>query len=129
MDKIVDHLFVFRGEGAIEDFPGNYSDFRTYEDSAEPAKEDLKPVGDNAKKNWKQNNVKAGLTFNEQKEYQKLQKDIKDLERDKESIEKEFSDGTIADKDIAQKASDLEKVLKDLDAKTERWFELEMKME
>jgi ATP-binding cassette subfamily F protein uup len=129
MDKIVDHLFVFRGDGAIEDFPGNYSDFRTYEDSTEPAKEELKPVGDNAKKNWKQNNVKAGLTFNEQKEYHKLEKEIKDLEREKEAFEKQFSDGSIADKDIAQKASDLEKVLKSLEAKTERWFELEMKME
>ncbi len=129
MDKIVDHLFIFRGEGAIEDFPGNYSDFRTYEDSAEPAKDELKPVGDNAKKNWKQNNVKAGLTFNEQKEFQKLEREIKDHEREKEAIEKQFSEGTIADKDISQKATDLEKILKSLEQKTERWFELSMKLE
>lgn len=129
MDKIVDHLFVFRGEGVVEDFPGNYSDFRAYEDSSEPAKEDLKPVGDNAKKNWKQNNVKAGLTFNEQKEFSKVEKDIKDLEREKEAIEKQFADGSIADKDIAQKATDLEKVLKTLEERTERWFELSAKLE
>ncbi|MCO6146729.1 ABC-F family ATP-binding cassette domain-containing protein [Flavobacterium sp. NRK1] len=128
MDKIVDHLFVFRGDGVIEDFPGNYSDFRAYEDSAEPAKEDLKPVGDN-KKAWKQNNVKAGLTFNEQKEFQKIEKEIKDLERDKEDIEKQFSDGNVADGDIAKKAADLEIILKKLDEKTERWFELSAKME
>jgi ATP-binding cassette subfamily F protein uup len=128
MDKIVDHLFVFRGEGIIEDFPGNYSDFRAYEDSAEPSKEELKPVGDN-KKAWKQNNVKPGLTFNEQKEFQKVEKDIKDLEREKEAIEKQFADGTIADGDIAKKAADLEKVLKNIDEKTERWFELTAKME
>ena len=128
MDKIVDHLFVFRGEGVIEDFPGNYSDFRAYEDSAEPSKEDLKPVGDN-KKAWKQNNVKAGLTFNEQKEFQKVEKEIKDLEREKEAIEKQFSDGSIADTDIAKKAADLEVILKKIDEKTERWFELTAKME
>jgi ATP-binding cassette subfamily F protein uup len=127
MDKIVDHLFVFRGEGAVEDFPGNYSDFRSYEDSSEPAKAELKPVGDN--KNWKQNNVKPGLTFNEQKEFTKIEKDLKDLEREKETIEKQFADGTIADKDIAQKATDLEKVLKAIDEKTERWFELSAKLE
>lgn len=128
MDKIVDHLFVFRGEGVIEDFPGNYSDFRAYEDSAEPSKEELKPVGDN-KKAWKQNNVKAGLTFNEQKEFQQIEKDIKDLEAEKIAVEKQFSDGTIADKDIAKKASDLEAILKKIDKKTERWFELSAKME
>ena len=127
MDKIVDHLFVFRGQGVVEDFPGNYSDFRSYEDSAEPAKTDLKPVGDN--KNWKQNNVKPGLTFNEQKEFDKVEKDIKDLERQKEAIEKEFANGTIPDKDIAKKAEDLQKVLHNIEQRTERWFELSAKLE
>jgi ATP-binding cassette subfamily F protein uup len=128
MDKIVDHLFVFRGEGVVEDFPGNYSDFRSYEDSAEPAKAELKPVGGDTK-NWKQNNVKPGLTFNEQKEFSKIEKDLKDLEREKETIEKQFADGSIADSDIGRKATDLEKVLKDIDEKTERWFELSAKLE
>ncbi|WP_297333673.1 ABC-F family ATP-binding cassette domain-containing protein [Flavobacterium sp.] len=127
MDKIVDHLFVFRGEGVIEDFPGNYSDFRTYEDSAEPAKDESKSGAD--KKSWKQNNVKAGLTFNEQKEYDKIEKEIKELEAKKETIEKQFSDGSIADADIAAKADELQKVLKAIEEKTERWFELTAKME
>jgi ATP-binding cassette subfamily F protein uup len=128
MDKIVDHLFVFRGEGNVEDFPGNYSDFRAYEDSSEPTKEELKPVGDN-KKAWKQNNVKAGLTFNEQKEFQKVEKDIKDLEREKEVIELLFAEGKVADADIAKKATDLEAILKKIEERTERWFELSAKME
>ena len=127
MDKIVDHLFVFRGEGVIEDFPGNYSDFRAYEDSAEPAKDDAKPAAD--KKAWKQNQVKTGLTFNEQKEYQKIEKEIKDLEREKEAIELLFSEGKIADADIAKKADELQVVLNKIDEKTERWFELSAKME
>ncbi|KGO81947.1 ABC transporter [Flavobacterium beibuense F44-8] len=127
MDKIVDHLFVFRGEGVIEDFPGNYSDFRAYEDSAEPVKEETKPAAD--KKAWKQNQVKAGLTFNEQKEYQKIEKEIKDLERKKEDIEQLFSDGKVADDAIAGKADELQEILDKIDEKTERWFELSAKME
>ena len=129
MDKIVDHLFVFRGEGVVEDFPGNYSDFRSYEDSTEPAKEELKPVGDNAKKSWKQDNIKTGLNFNEQKEYNKIEKEIKDLEREKEAIELLFAENKIADADIAAKAEELQKVLDKIDEKTERWFELSAKME
>lgn len=127
MDKIVDHLFVFRGEGVIEDFPGNYSDFRVYEDSAEPVKEETKPAAD--KKAWKQNQVKAGLTFNEQKEYQKIEKEIKDLEKQKEAIEQLFSEGKVADDAIAGKADELQKILDKIDEKTERWFELSAKME
>ena len=127
MDKIVDHLFVFRGEGVIEDFPGNYSDFRAYEDSAEPVKEETKPATD--KKAWKQNQVKAGLTFNEQKEYQKIEKEIKDLEKQKEAIEQLFSEGKVADDAIAGKADELQKILDKIDEKTERWFELSAKME
>ncbi len=130
MDKIVDHLFVFRGEGVIEDFPGNYSDFRTYEDSSEPTKENLKPAGEtNAKKTWKQNNTKAGLNFNEQKEYNKIEKEIKDLEREKETIEALFAEGKIADADIAAKAEELQVVLNKIEEKTERWFELSAKLE
>ncbi|KAF2519434.1 ABC-F family ATP-binding cassette domain-containing protein [Flavobacterium salilacus subsp. salilacus] len=130
MDKIVDHLFIFRGEGVIEDFPGNYSDFRTYEDSSEPNKETLKPAGDTtAKKTWKQNNTKAGLNFNEQKEYNKIEKEIKDLEREKEAIEALFAEGKIADADIAKKAEELQAVLNKMDEKTERWFELSAKLE
>lgn len=127
MDKIVDHMFVFRGEGVVEDFPGNYSDFRIYEDSAEPAKDDAKPATAD-KKAWKQNNVKAGLTFNEQKEFQKIEKEIKDLEKEKEEIEKLFSEGKVADKDIALKANDLQLVITKIEEKTERWFELSAKM-
>jgi len=129
MDKIVDHLFVFRGQGVVEDFPGNYSDFRSYEDSSEPTKAELNTVGGGDKKDWKKNNIKPGLTFNEQKEFSKIEKDIKDLEREKVTIEKQFADGTIADADIAKKATDLEKILKQLDETTERWFELSAKLE
>ncbi len=129
MDKIVDHMFVFRGDGEIEDFPGNYSDWRSYEESAEPADKEDKKADAADKKNWKQNRVKAGLTYNEQKEFDKIEKDIKELERKKADIEAQFSNGSIADKDISAKAEELQVVLNDIDTKTERWFELSAKME
>ncbi len=125
MDKIVDHLFVFRGEGEVEDFPGNYSDFRIYEDSIEPVKDDAPKE----KNSWKEKTVKAGLTFNEQKEFSKLEREIKDFEEKKAKIEQQFSDGLVADKDIESKSIELQKIIEGLESKEERWFELSAKME
>ena len=127
MDKIVDHLFVFRGEGEIEDFPGNYSDFRAYEDSAEPKV--LNSVS-TEKTNWKEKQTATtGLSFNEQKEFNKIEKEIKDLEYNKKQIEQEFADGKVADDKIEAKANELQKIIKSLEDKEERWFELSSKME
>lgn len=126
MDKIVDHLFVFRGDGEIEDFPGNYSDFRAYEDSADVAQKEENKA---EKKDWKQNNPTGNLSFNEQKEYQKIEKEIKDLEIQKATIEQLFSDGKVADEDIEQKAKELEAIIQKIETKEERWFELSAKIE
>ena len=127
MDKIVDHLFVFRGEGEIEDFPGNYSDFRAYEDSAEPKV--LHSVS-TEKTNWKEKQTAStGLNFNEQKEFNKLEREIKDLEYNKKQIEQEFADGKVADDKIEAKANELQKIVQSLEEKEERWFELSSKME
>ncbi|MFA5556946.1 MAG: ABC-F family ATP-binding cassette domain-containing protein [Flavobacteriaceae bacterium] len=128
MDKIVDHLFVFRGEGEIEDFPGNYSDFRSYEDSAEPVKEE-KAENSTTKNNWKEQQSKKSLSFNEQKEFQKIEREIKDLEYQKKQIEQEFSEGKVSDDKIETKANELQKIIKSLEEKEERWFELSSKME
>lgn len=126
MDKIVDHLFIFRGKGVIENFPGNYSDFRAYEDSADVAQKE----GNKAeKKDWKQNNPTGNLTFNEQKEYQKLEREIKDLELDKIKIEQLFADGKVADADIEKKAKELENIINKIEDKEERWFDLSAKIE
>lgn len=127
MDKIVDHLFVFRGEGEIEDFPGNYSDFRAYEDSAEPK---VLHSASTEKTNWKEKQTASkGLNFNEQKEFNKLEREIKDLEYNKKQIEQEFADGKVADDKIEAKANELQKIIQSLEEKEERWFELSSKME
>lgn len=126
MDKIVDLLFVFRGDGVIENFPGNYSDFRAYEDSADvQQKEDNKTE----KKAWKQNNPTGNLTFNEQKEFQKIEREIKDLEFEKSKIELLFSEGKVADSEIEKRANELQVIIKKMEDKEERWFELSAKME
>lgn len=125
MDKIVDHLFVFKGQGEIEDFPGNYSDWRAYEESADPVKDDTPKE----KTNWKQKEPKPGLTFNEQKEFTKIEKEIKELEAKKKEIEAAFADGKVADADISAKADELQKVLSALENNEERWFELSLKLE
>jgi ATP-binding cassette subfamily F protein uup len=126
MDKIVDNLFVFRGQGVIENFPGNYSDFRAYEDSADVAqKEDNK----SEKKDWKQNNPTGNLTFNELKEFQKIEREIKDLELEKAKIEQLFSDGKVAENDIEKKANELKNIISKMESREERWFELSSKME
>ncbi len=126
MDKIVDHLFVFRGDGVIEDFPGNYSDFRTYEDSAEPAREDVPKE----KSNWKQQqSTGTGLSFNEQKEYQKIEKEIKELEQKKREIEAQFHDVGLSADDINAKSAQLQQVIETLEARELRWMELMEKME
>ena len=125
MDKIVDHLFVFRGQGEIEDFPGNYSDFRAYEDSADvQQKEDNKAE----KKEWKQQNNTSNLSFNEQKELQKIEREIKDLEYEKKQIEGLFAENKVADNDITTKALALQELIQKLGSKEERWFELSSKM-
>ncbi|HSD13137.1 MAG TPA: ABC-F family ATP-binding cassette domain-containing protein [Flavobacterium sp.] len=126
MDKIVDHLFVFRGQGEIENFPGNYSDFRAYEDSADVAQKEENKA---EKKDWKQQNNTSGLSFNEQKEFQKIEREIKDLEFKKKEIEQLFSDGKVADADIEKKANELQNVIKKIEEKEERWFELSAKIE
>ena len=130
MDKIVDQLFVFRGQGEIETFPGNYSDFRAYEDSADVAQKEIASnLAMTAKKDWKQNNPTGNLTFNEQKEYQKIEREIKDLEIEKLKIEQLFSEGKVADADIATKAKELENINNKIEDREERWFELSAKIE
>ena len=126
MDKIVDHLFIFRGQGVVENFPGNYSDFRAYEDSADVAQKEENKA---EKKDWKQNNPTGNLTFNEQKEYQKTEKEIKELEAQKILIEQLFADGKVADYSIEKKANELQNIINKIEAKEERWFELSAKME
>ena len=124
MDKIVDALFVFRGDGVVENFPGNYSDFRAY-DSSETKEIAQKPV---VKKVAKKENKNA-LNFNEKREFGSLEGDIEKLQKRKATIEKEFLNVEIAPDDIAKKSKELEETIENLEQKEERWLELSMKLE
>ncbi|ATA68859.1 ABC transporter [Capnocytophaga cynodegmi] len=127
MDKIVDHLFVFRGNGVIEDFPGNYTDFRVYEESTPPA-EEAPEKKETTKNTWRKDGLK-GLSFNEQKEFNRLEKEIPQLEEKKTQLETLFSEESLNSEEIYKKSAELEEIIRDLEEKTERWFELSIKME
>ncbi|SFN88019.1 ATP-binding cassette, subfamily F, uup [Capnocytophaga haemolytica] len=127
MDKIVDHLFVFQGNGVVDDFPGNYTDYRVYEESTPPA--EVSPEKKEPQKNtWRKDGLR-GLTFNEQKEYNRLEKEIAKLEEEKAAIEADFASGTLSGEAIQEKSVALQQTISTLDSKTERWFELSMKLE
>ncbi len=121
MDKIVDHLFVFRGQGEVEDFPGNYTDYRVYEESSPPA--DDTPKKETTKNTWRKD-ANKGLSFNEQKEYNRLEKEIAQLEEKKTAIEAAFAEGNLTNDEIQNQSVALQETLVALEEKTERWFEL-----
>lgn len=125
MDKIVDNLFVFRGDGIVENFPGNYSDFRAYEDSKEEEpKEEKKEVVAPVK-----TPQKGKLSFNENREFGLLEKDIEKLQKKKAIIETQFMNNEVSSEDINDKSIELQQIIEDLETKEERWFELSMKLE
>ena len=126
MDKIVDHLFVFRGEGMVEDFPGNYSDFRTYEDSTSVSSEPKKLATTNKKITPKQSQTK--LSFNEQKELKNLESKLKSLEFDKKELESQFLVEDISIDTIETLSANLKKVLQVIEDKELRWLELNEKL-
>ena len=132
MDKIVDHLFVFRGNAEIEDFPGNYSDFRTYEDSniqeIKASKEKANEVK-NTKNSWKEEETGKKPSFLEQKEYKQLEKEIKKLESQKVEIQNKFTDSTLSGDEISTLSIQLKEITDAIEEKTERWFELSMSMD
>lgn len=127
MDKIVDHLFVFRGEGYIEDFPGNYSDFRTYEDSQDQEQEPVKPK--NIQQQASKDVQKQKISFNEQKEYQQLESKIRSLEKDKLVLEQSFFEEGLSIETIEERSKKLQEIIETIELKTMRWFELAAKIE
>ncbi|OSY87005.1 ABC transporter [Tenacibaculum holothuriorum] len=125
MDKIVDSLFVFRGNGVIENFPGNYTDFRAYEDSKEPEPKTEKKEAVKREKTPQ----KGKLSYNEKREFGQLEVDIEKLQKKKVKLEAQFTNGEIAMDDINDKSLELQEIIESLETKEERWFELSMKME
>ena len=127
MDKIVDHLFVFRGNGVIEDFPGNYSDFRAYEDS-KPKEEPIENKKIEPAVTVK-TTTKAKLTYKEKKEFDSIEDKIAALNTEKGSIEAKFLDDSLSGEEINELSVKLKEIATEIDEKEERWFELSSKLE
>ena len=123
MDKIIDHLFVFKGSGNIENFPGNYSDYRAYEDSKIKNNDiELKSERSKLKEKNKHSN-KKNLNYLQQKEFKKLEKEIKKIEVLKEEIQNHFNQKLSLD-DVKKYSVQLKNIEQELELKTNRWFEL-----
>jgi len=123
MDKVVDHLLVFKGNGDVEDFPGNYSDYRSYEDSKPVFKKEPKKD-----KIWK-GSSKNKLSYNEEKELKNIETKIKSLVHKKKELEKEFVNDSLSQDKILLMSKKLEKVINEINTREERWFELSSKLE
>ena len=126
MDKIVDHMFVFRGEGVVDDFPGNYSDFRAY-DSSKPKQIEPVKTTDNTKTVKK--NEANKLDFNEQKEHKNLESKIRSLELDKAALEAKFNNPELSQDQIGKLSAKLQVIIDTIEEKEMRWFELSEKLE
>jgi len=130
MDKVVDHIFEYKGDGVLKDFPGNYTQLREkqlemekQEASAGPSKVSEKNAADSLVKKGK----KPGLSFIEKKEFEGLSSEIEALEAEKSGLETEMSGGTLNSDDLYTKALRHQEVMKVLDEKELRWLELSEK--
>lgn len=123
MDKVVDHLLVFKGQGDIRDFPGNYSDYRDWKLArAEHEKEAAKPKEEKTQR--VRLNDKRRLTFKERKEMEQLETEIAALEDEKKSIEEALCSGTLSVDELTEKSKRLPLLNDELDEKSMRWLEL-----
>ncbi len=129
MDKVVDHLFVFKEGGTIVDFPGNYSDYRTYTDSFSERPETATEIIPKKKNTWKDGSTGVKLSYNEQKEYQKLEKEIAKLEVERDSLQNKFATEGWDGEEIDKQSRKLQQLINSIEEKTERWFELSAKMD
>lgn len=132
MDKVVDHLLVFQGEGVVKDFPGNYTQFRDWEKlesrpqtTSKPSKES-KDASVSTSEDTRRNreNQKRRLTFKERQEFDSLETDIARLEQEKSDIESALSSGTISVEEITKLSKRLPVLNDELDEKSMRWLEL-----
>ena len=124
MDKVVDHLLVFKGEGEIKDFPGNYTQYREW--SALKSKEESEQ-GKNTEKKEKKDyhqQIKRKLTYKEKQEFEQLSKDIESLEKEQKQIEEELCSGNLSIEELTEKSKRLPQIKDILDEKGMRWLEL-----
>lgn len=129
MDKVVDHLLVFKGDGEIQDFPGNYTQYRDYQKMKSKEEEQQKPAkssntsGNDTKKDYR-NNQKRKLSFKEKREYEQLTDKIAQLEEEKQQLEEELCSGNLSVDELTEKSKRLPILKEELDELELRWLEL-----
>ena len=126
-DKVVDHLLVFKGEGSIQDFPGNYTQYREWsklKSDEENKNKVTKNNSSNKKKNDYHNDTRRRMSFKEKYEYQQLSKDIEALEQEQKNIEDALCSGTLSVDELTEKSKRLPILKDELDEKSLRWLEL-----
>lgn len=128
MDKVVDHLFVFSGNGNIKDFPGNYTQYRLLKEQTDKEqKQQTEPKTRNIsykEDKSSQNTEKKKLSFKEKKEFETLEYEISELEQKKSLLEEELSSGTISGDELLKKSNEIGFIIRQIDEKTDRWLEL-----
>ena len=131
MDKVVDHVLVFKGEGEIKDFPGNYTQYRDVVN-------DEKYKVNNTRNKEKETSPTANrepanrestkLSFKEKRELESLEQEIPELEAEQSRLESELSSGTLSSDDLHAKSQRIAQIIEELDAKSIRWIELSEKI-
>lgn len=124
MDKVVDHLLVFKGQGEVKDFPGNYSQYRQWlamEDAA-TVRDNKEPKGKTAKSY--RHDDRRRMTYKERLEFEKLEKEIAQLEEEQHLIEDALCSGTLSVDELTEKSKRLPVLQSELDEKSMRWLEL-----
>ena len=129
MDKVVDHLLVFKGEGEIQDFPGNYTQFRDFQKMKSKEEEQQKPTKNssptaNEQKKEYRNNTKRKMSFKEKREYEQLSDKIAQLEEEKQKLEEELCSGNLSVDELTEKSKRLPILKDELDELELRWLEL-----
>ena len=126
MDKVVDHLLVFKGDGIIQDFPGNYSQYRQWsqlqpnepkDPKEQKTDKNVKPVSNNPTQ-------KRKFSFKEKWEFEKLEKEIALLEEEQKQLEEALCSGTLSVEELTEKSKGLPQLKEELDEKSMRWLEL-----
>ena len=128
MDKVIDHIFVFHGNAEIQDFPGNYTDYRIWKELKEKEeKEKIASSTSNSQSavvNQKEKEQRKKLSFKEQKEFESLEGEIAELETEKDLLEAELNSGSLPHDELTQKANRIGTLIDEIDRKTNRWIEL-----
>ena len=128
MDKVVDHLLVFKGDGEIQDFPGNYTQYRDFQKMKSKEEEQLKQTKNNTTPNEPKkdyhNNQKRKMSFKEKREYEQLTEKIAQLENEKQQLEEELCSGNLSVEELTEKSKRLPLLKDELDELELRWLEL-----